>query len=177
MVVIATGAALALVYFFLISPQKDQNEQLGLRIRAEHEKLVAIKAAVKDADAIAARLTDISLQLNHAEEDIASGDVYAWTYDTIRRFKAPYHVDIPSIGQPSISDMDMLAGFPYRQVKVTISGTAFYHDLGKFVADFENTFPHMRLVNLSIEPASMTGANAERLSFRFDVITLIKPTT
>ena len=71
----------------------------------------------------------------------------------------------------------MLAGFPYKQVKVTISGTAYYHDLGKFVADFENNFPHMRMVNLSIEPASMTGANAERLSFRVDVIALVKPNT
>jgi len=177
MVVAATLAGLSLVYFLLIGPQKQQNSSLGLKIRAEKEKLTAIKNAIKDTDLISARLTDISLQLNRAEEDVATGDVYAWTYDTIRRFKAPYHVDIPSIGQPSISDMDMLAGFPYRQVKVSLSGTAYYHDLGKFVADFENSFPHMRLVNLSIEPANMTGSNSERLSFRLDIIALVKPNT
>ena len=177
MVIAATIGGLALVYFMLISPQKDQNANLGLKIRAEQEKLAAIKTAIKDTDLIAGRLTDITLQLNRAEEDVADGDVYAWTFDTIRRFKAPYRVDVPSIGQPILSDMDMLAGFPYRQVKVSISGTAFYHDLGKFVADFENTFPHMRLVNLSIEPANMTGSSSERLSFRMDVIALVKPNT
>ena len=177
MVIAATVGALALVFILLIKPQKEQNEKLGLTVRSEQEKLKTIETAIKEADAISARLTDISLQLNHAEEDVASGDVYAWTYDTIRRFKATYHLDIPSVGQPTVSDMDMLPGFPYRQVKVTISGTAFYHDLGKFVSDFENTFPHMRLLNLSIEPANMTGVNAERLSFRLDVVALIKPNT
>ena len=175
MVVAATVAALSLVFFFLIKPQKEQNEKLGLKIRTEQEKLKTIKTAIKDTDIIASRLTDISLQLTRAEDDVANGDVYAWTYDTIRRFKTTYHVDIPTIGQPTYSDMDMLAGFPYRQVKVPISGTAYFHDLGKFVSDFENSFPHMRMVNLLIEPANMTGANAERLSFRLDVIALIKP--
>jgi len=177
MVVAATLAALALVFILLIKPQKEENEQLGLKIRTEQEKLKAIETAIKETDAIASHLTDISLQLNHAEEDVAGGDVYAWTYDTIRRFKTTYHLDIPSIGQPAISDMDMLPGFPYRQVKVTISGTGYYHDLGKFVSDFENAFPHMRMVNLLIEPANMTGINAEKLAFRVDVITLIKPNT
>ena len=177
MVMLATIVALSLVFFFLIVPQKEQNAKLGAKIRAEEERFSAIKKSVTDADAIAARLTEISLQLNHAEEDVANGDVYAWTYDTIRRFKATYKVEISSPAQPSITDMDMLPNFPYRQVKVTISGTAFYHDLGKFIADFENTFPHMRMNNLSIEPANMLGANLERLSFRVDVIALVKPNT
>lgn len=177
MVVAATLGALALVFFLLIQPQKEQNEQLGLKVRTEQERLKTIETSIKEADAIAGHLTDISLQLNRAEDDVATGDAYAWTYDTIRRFKANYHLDIPSIGQPTYSDMDMLSGFPYRQVKVSISGTAFYHDLGKFVSEFENTFPHMRMVNLSVEPAGLTGVNAERLSFRLDIIALIKPNT
>jgi hypothetical protein len=175
MVIVATIAALALVFMMLIQPQKVENEKLGLQIRAQQDRLNSIESAMHDTAGIAAHLTDISSQLDLAENDIASGDVYAWTYDTIRRFKANYHVDIPSIGQPSISDMDMLPGFPYRQVRVTISGSAFYHDLGKFVSDFENSYPHMRMVNLTIEPANMTGTNAERLSFRVDVVALIKP--
>lgn len=177
MVLAATIIAVSLVFFLLIRPQKLQNEALGVKIRTQQDKLQTIKNAIKKTDEISSSLSEISLQLTRAEEDVASGNVYAWTYDTIRRFKTNYHVEIPNIGQPSLSDVDMLAGFPYRQVKVTLSGTGYYHDLGKFVADFENTFPHMRMVNLSIEPANMTGANAERLSFRVDVVTLVKPNT
>jgi Tfp pilus assembly protein PilO len=177
MVVAATIIAVSLVFFLMISPQKEKNEILGVKIRTEKDKLQTIKNALKKTEDIASSLTEISLQLNHAEDDVASGDVYAWTYDALRRFKAAYHVDIPNIAQPSVTDVDLLPGFPYRQVKVTLAGTAFYHDLGKFIADLENTFPHMRVVNLSIEPASMTGVNSERLSFRVDVIALVKPNT
>src|SRR5579871_6034623 len=107
MVIVATLAALFLVYYMLIGPQKDENKDLANKIRIEREKLTAIKDSIKGADHIAANLADISDQLTRAEEDVATGDVYAWTYDTIRRFKAPYRVDIPSIGQPAVSDMDM----------------------------------------------------------------------
>lgn len=173
----STVVALGLVFFLLIQPQKEQNAKLGVKIATEQEKLQTIKTANLDRQLIQSRLEAVTEQLNNTETDVASGDIYAWTYDMIRRFKATYHVDIPNIGQPAISDMDMLPNFPYRQVKVTISGTAFYHDLGKFVSDFENNFPHMRMANISIEPASMTGASADRLSFRLDIVALVKPNT
>jgi hypothetical protein len=105
------------------------------------------------------------------EGDIASGDIYAWTYDLISRFKKSYKVEIPSIGQPTMSDVDLLPLFPYKQLRVTITGTAYYHDFGKFIADFENTFPHIRVVNLVLDPA---GTDSEKLAFRMDVIALVK---
>ena len=177
MVVAATVAALFMVFYFLIDPQKEQNEKLGEKIHSERDRLQSIRNAIKDTDRIASDLTTVTFQLNRAEEDIASGDVYAWTYDAIRRFKAGYKVEIPTIGAPSVGDMDLFSGFPYRQVKVTLSGVGFYHDIGKFVADFENNFPHMRMVNLYLEPANQVGPNSEKLSFRVDVVALVKPNT
>ena len=71
--------------------------------------------------------------------------------------------------------MDLLPHFPYKQLKVTVNGTAYYHDLGKFIADFENTYPHARVVNLTIDPAGGTGDDSEKLAFRMDIIALINP--
>ena len=71
--------------------------------------------------------------------------------------------------------MDLLPSFPYKQIQFTINGTAYYHDLGKFIADFENNFPHARMVNLVIEPASGADSSNEKLSFRMDIIALVKP--
>ena len=62
-----------------------------------------------------------------------------------------------------------------EQIKVNINGTAYYHDLGKFIADFENNFPHIRIVNLTIEPASAGEPGNEKLSFRMDIVALVKP--
>ncbi len=175
MVIIATILTVVVIYSCLISPQKEKNSKLGARIREQQDRLQTIKKAIKETDTITTDLADLTLQLNRAEQDVASGDVNAWTYDTIRRFKANYHVDIPSIAQPTITDVDVLAGFPYRQAKLSLNGSAFYHDLGKFVSDFENNFPHMRMINLIIEPSQ--GGGTEKLSFRMEVITLVKPNT
>ena len=179
MVVLATVVTLSLIYFLLIQSQKDQNEKLAHETSDRYAELDKIKKSIRQTELTDTQLADISAQLQHAEGDVGNGDVFAWTYDTIRRFKGNYHVDIPNIGQPAISDVDLISGFPYKQVRVSLSGTAYYHDLGKFVTDFENTFPHMRMVNLSIEPAAASGPGEtnEKLSFRVDVVALVKPNT
>jgi hypothetical protein len=106
---------------------------------------------------------------------MASGDLYSWTYDTIRRFKQPYKVEIPEIGHPTIGEMDLLPSFPYKQIRLALNGTGYYHDVGKFISDFENNFPHSRVVNLIVEPAFGSDPSNEKLSFRMDVIALVKP--
>ena len=178
LVIFVTVALISMVYLFLISPQNDKIHKLGAETSGKRAELQRIKDTIKQKDATGNALDEISRQLNHAEEDVATGDISAWTYDTLRRFKSSYHVDIPGIGQGVLSDVDLLAGFPYRQVKLSLNGTAYYHDLGKFVSDFENNFPHMRLLNLSIEPANNAAGEAtERLNFHMDVVTLVKPNT
>ena len=173
-VVAATAVTLFRVFYFLIDPQKEQNRKLGEKIRTENDKLKSIKTSIRESERISNDLANVAFQLDRAEADVASGDVYAWTYETIRHFKSTYHVDIPSLSSPEIKDSELLASFPYRQVKVTLSGTGFYHDIGKFLADFENNYPHMRVCNLTIEPANTPGT-PERLNFRVDVVALIKP--
>ena len=172
-VILVTAALISAVYFLLILPQNEENARLARNTGTEQVELDKIKASIKQRDAMESSLREISDQLIRAEEDVATGDVYVWTYDTLRRFKST--VEIPSITQPILSDMDLIPGFPYKQLKVTLVGTAYYHDLGKFVADFENNFPHMRLVNLSIEPASSASGSTEKLNFRLDVVALIRP--
>jgi Tfp pilus assembly protein PilO len=175
LVALVTLMVISGLIFGLIRPQYRSLAGIAASRRAAETKFQQVKKTVTNASAVHARLIDTSNALNNAESDIASGDVYSWTYELLRRFKASYQVDIPDIGQPSISDMNLLPNFPYRQSTVTISGTAYYHDLGKFIADFENKFPHIRLVNLVMEPVSgNSDSGNEKLSFRMDLITLVK---
>jgi hypothetical protein len=109
---------------------------------------------------------------------MATGDLYAWTINTLRQFKLSYKVEIPQFSQiDGPKDMNMLAGFPYKQANMTISGTALYHDFGKFVSDFENQYPYMRVLNLSLEPISaIVGADHEKLAFKMEIAALVKST-
>jgi len=170
MVIAGTVLALLLIYFGLIRPQDKSLFKLAVTKRNADMQLRQIKDTIKQSEDSTTELADASYSLLHAEDDVASGDVYAWTYDTIRRFKQQYKVDMPSIGQPIMSDVDILPSFPYKQLRLSVSGTAYYHDFGKFIADFENTFPHIRVVNLVLDPSS----DSERLNFRMDIVALVK---
>jgi len=175
LVIMVTLAVIGMVYYFLIAPQQQENSKLATDILNNTAKLEQIKKTVQQAAANAQTAPDIADQLNLAETDIASGDMFAWTYDTIRRFKAGYKIEVPNIGQPVQGDVDLIAGFPYKQIKFTLSGTGYYHDLGKFVSDLENKFPHIRVLNLSLEPVG--ELNSEKISFRMEIAALVKAST
>jgi len=174
-VIAATLGLICLVYFMLISPQNDKNREQAVKIGQETTKLQQYETAIKQKEATKNALEDLNQQLSHSEADIASGDLYAWTVDTIRGFKTGYRVDIPTIGQPSQSDCDLIGDFPYKQIRFSLSGTAYYHDLGKFISDFENKFTHCRVLNLSLDPVSDSPTGSERLNFRVDIVALVKP--
>ena len=171
-VVVVTMGLICAVYFLLINPQIDAKNALIVQVGKENAKLKQYRDAGKQIDSSTSDLVDAAQQLEHAEEDVASGDLYAWTYDIIRRFKAGYRkVEIGTIGQPVQGDCELIGNFPYKQIRFSVDGTAFYHDLGKFVSDFENKFPHCRVVNLSVDPSTA----GEKLNFKMDIVALVKP--
>lgn len=172
LVVFCTAAVLVLMWFNLIRPRYRALSQISAVQKTEMNKLADIQNGIKQANAIAAQLDQQMQALTNAESDMASGDLYSWTFNTLRQFKASYPVDIPDIGHPVVTPVDLLPDFPFKQVKFTVTGTAYYHDLGKFVADLENKFPHMRIVNLQLQPSD-TG-NGEKLLFKMDMIELVK---
>jgi Tfp pilus assembly protein PilO len=159
---------------------KSQTEGLAnLRAKrdASRQKLQQVKQAIDSADQIEAALVEGKKQLSKIEQTMATGDLYSWAINTIREFKTAHKVEIPQFSQiDAPKDMTMLASFPYKQATLTIGGTAQFHDFGKFISDFENQFPYIRVLNLSLEPASsIVGAEKERLAFRMEIAALIKP--
>jgi Tfp pilus assembly protein PilO len=173
-VIASTLAVLGLIYFGLIQRQYASLTQIANAQNAADTRLRAIKNTITNAAAIEIQLAESVAALEQTEKDMASGDLYSWTYETIRHFKQPYRVEIPEVGQPTIGNMDLLPSFPYKQIRFAVNGTGYYHDLGKFIAAFENTFSHARLVNLTVEPAGGTEGN-EKLTFRMEIIALVKP--
>jgi hypothetical protein len=132
--------------------------------------------AVKNAVRIESDLAEAKQTLTQLESDVGpSGDLYSWVIGTVRTFKAPYKVEIPQFSQIGpITEMTMLPGFPYKQASMTVAGKAHYHELGRFLADFENRFPHIRILNLGLD-VDATPQESEMLAFRMDVVTLVKP--
>ena len=179
LVALVTMVATAGLGYGLVKPEYHRRDTLAQAKRSAEQRLEQMKQTIEHADQIEASLCDTKKRLDKIEEGMASGDLYSWAINTIRQFKLSYRVDIPQFSQiDGPRDMSMLAGFPYKQASLTIGGTATYNDFGKFVSDFENQFPYIRVLNLTLEPVSgLVSSDKEKLSFKMQIAALIKPGT
>jgi len=177
---ILTSAAilvlLAGIYFVLIQYQQGSLKSYASKKAEMEKKLSEIRDNIKNSQQIEAELLVVSNKLALQEEDMPSGDLYASMVSTIRKFKLDHKVEIPQFNSPSApGDVTLLPKFPYKQVMMTIIGTGYYHDLGKFVADFENEFPSSRILNLDVSPASAQSPDErEKLAFKLEIVSLVK---
>jgi len=177
-VALLTVVALGALGFGLIQWQRGSLRSVADKREVAEKKLARVKDGINHADRIEAEFNAENKELAEQEEAMASGgDLYSWMVNLLRRFKLSYPgIDIPQISQPTaLTDVNLLPRFPYKQVTLKVSGTAYYHDFGRFIADFENEFPHIRVVNLLLEPATIMGSTEkEKLAFTMDIITLVK---
>jgi hypothetical protein len=173
LVVLSTGILLAGLWFGLMNFQKQSLKNLDQRKALAQKKLKEVDQTIRNADKIETDLENSGKALTKLEEHMAdSRDLFSWIVKEVREFNT-YKIVIPSFSQPVEADMNLLPGFPYRQVTLTIGGTAYFHDFGKFVAEFENHFPHARLMNLDLFPAPQN--DPEKLQFKMDIVLLVKP--
>src|SRR3989442_1940594 len=98
--------------------------------------------------------------------------------------RARHDVKIIEVTRPVKGEIGLLPQFPYQATVFTARGAGHYHDFGKFLADFENSFPYFRVQNISLSPgldsvagtdASTAATGEENLSFRMEIVALIKP--
>ena len=176
-VAVLTVIALGALGFGLIKWQYGTLRVIAGKTEVAEKRLEQVKDAIRRADQIEIEFNAKNKTLAEQEEAMASGDIYSWAVNALRRFKLSYRVEIPQIGQPTPpGDVNLLPKFPYKQVTLRVGGTAYYHDFGNFIADFENQFPQIRVANLSLESAPSVGpGEKEKLAFSLDIIALVKP--
>ena len=176
---VGTLVAVLAIYYLLVRSQQSTATELAKKIGEQ-------KAKVSNAERLVAATEDLKKHLNleakkvtGIEDTMASGDMYAWVIQTVGRFGAERNVDIPQFSREVATEVGVFPKFPYKAVMFNLRGTAYYHDLGKFLADFENKFPYARIQNLEMEPAGGSAATStpdpEKLAFRLELVTLINP--
>jgi hypothetical protein len=176
LVVVGTLLAVGALYCLVISHQSESLVRLKnkkLEVQASQRRVVE---TIRRADAIEAELASAQKALAEAEADIASGDLYSWAVNTLRQFKAAYNVNIPQFSSlGAVTEVNLLPNVPYKQASLALVGTAHFHDFGRFLADLENKFPHIRVVNLSLDlNPSPAPEDQETIAFKLDVIALVK---
>jgi Tfp pilus assembly protein PilO len=165
------------LYYGLIGMQRSTLVKIAARQEEQQGKLGNAQRLTSTAPKLRASLDEATTKLKAIEATMPSGDMYSWIILTINSFKEKYQVEIPQFSREIPTEVGMYAKFPYRAAVFTLRGTAYYHEFGRFVSDFENTFPYMRVQNIELEPASTSNASLqedqEKLAFKMDVVTLV----
>jgi hypothetical protein len=176
LVVIGTLAVLSGLGFGLIKAQREALVQAEARQVTARAKLKEMEETVKRAGLVESVQTQVAQMLSEKEAVMAADDLYSWMYNAVRRFQKGYKVEIPQLSPISTPvAVNLLADVPYKQATMQIGGTAHYHELAQFITDFENTFPLMRVVNLTIEFTPVTTpTEREKLAFKMDLVTLVR---
>jgi len=177
-VAVASIIAAVAVWYLLVRSQQSSAESLAKKITDQKAKVSGAERLVATTKELKSNLSAASQKLTSIEETMASGDMYAWVIQTVGRFGAERKVEIPQFSREVTTDIGMFPKFPYKAAAFNVRGSAYYHDLGQFLADFENSFPYARIQNLEIEPGAVSAsgtAETEKLSFRLEIVTLINP--
>ena len=173
---IALGA-----YFGLVKMQKRKLETIAKKTIEQEEKVGGAARLVATHKGTEEDLQDNLEKLKVIEQQMASGDMYSWIIQTVNRFRADRKVEIPQFSREITTEVGVFPKFPYKAALFHIRGTAYFHELGRFVADFENAFPHIRIQNIDMEPASQSAAittpnsDPEKLAFKMEIVALINP--
>jgi hypothetical protein len=171
---IVTLGVLAGLYMGLIRFQQSNLAELRSQQKTTNDKLSQIGDAIRNNTRIESDLAAATNALGEKEADMIEDDAYLWMHDVLSKFKQPYeHLVIQQYTPRGATDMNLMPKFPYRQFTLGIMGTGYYHDIGKFIADFENRFPTSRVVNLQLSPDP--SSQDERLVYHMDIITLMGP--
>jgi Tfp pilus assembly protein PilO len=180
LIVMGTAVACAALWFLLINAQLGALRNVAKETEKSREQLARGQATLKTQAAVNQQFSDASIALKQRELIMASpNDMYSWLIQTVNGFRANYKVEIPQFGRELPSEVGCFAKFPYRAALFNVRGTAYYHDFGKFLADFENAFPYIRVQNIDLEPASSdaSGEAREKLGFKIELLTLVRPNT
>jgi hypothetical protein len=176
LVALGTVGVIAGLWFGLLSLQKSKLADISVKINGTQQEIQKVQKVVVEASQIQTALDEAESKLNGIESSMPAGDLYSWMMSTLRQFNSPsYRVDLPQIGVPSVGEVRMFPTFPYHQASVFVGGTAYFYEFGKFLADFENHFPYMRVQNLNLEPAASANPDElEKLAFRMEIVALVK---
>jgi Tfp pilus assembly protein PilO len=175
---IAVGAVaiMGALWYFVILAQQQQLLAIQRKTNEMNNTLRNGETLIREGIIISEQLSNRLDTLQKREADLAPGhDPNSWMISKINQFAgARKGVTIKSISSAEISDKGLLAHFPYQWATFRIKGVGFYREFGKFLADFENTFPYYRVQNMDISGAGV-GEEDEKLSYSFDVVTPLVP--
>ena len=172
-----TVALMAALWYLLVVPMQVALRKTEAAYSKHQDNLAKAQRTMRSATDIGETFSNKVELLQQRESGLAPArDTYAWIINTINPFiQSRKGVNIVSFSEPVISDEGLLPRFSYKWATCHVSAIGYYQDFGKFFADFENSFPYFRIQNVDVSVNTGPAAEAEKLSFNFDIVTPVVP--
>jgi len=180
LIAVALGAVavIACLWYLVVTAQKKELKAVNANCVKMTKTLKDASDKVRAADLVGAELAKSLDTLKQREAGFApEHEPFSWMMEKMRNFQLPVNelhryksVSIADIKPPEITDKGVIRGFPYKWAKFHITGEGYYHDFGKFIADFENAFPYFRIQDLDISVPGVRK-DLDMLSYSFDIVT------
>lgn len=175
LVCFATVGIMVTLWLVLIQSQQGKLKQMATETENLVDQIDSTKRLLGQEAQFQKTLEDLQTELTLRESGMASGDRFYWFVNMLNKFKTEYTLEIPQISPETVAPVGLFPKYPYEAAIFKISGAGTYFEFGRFLKDFENKYPYIRVQNLELKPVQ-TAKGPENVSFSMDVVTLIKPT-
>lgn len=192
---------LAVLYWFGVRGQEAEFARLANLIDEARGAAEKASIYVKSGNAVFANLQAARARLEQEEAGLApieSSYRRDWMLqeinNAIRASGVPLDLDSFTLLEPADVNAELLPKFPFSATRFRVKMTGYFGDFGKFLADFENHFPYIRVQDFLIKPAEAVSTGievateptstqttqarevqvSEKLSFEFVIVSLIK---
>ena len=197
-IIAASALAICATLWFLVI--RSQNENLRKRL----ESVEDVKTKIEKAQRLVRRRALIEEELAQLRQEFAQAEAEMipveqltgnkWLADKLRNFiKDRYDLSLLNLSNDALIGKQflLLPKLDYSGAAYNVELSGFFHEFGKFLADFENRFPYLRIQELRMwplaTPLAATGPAAdvpeelldsearEQLRISMKVIILFKP--
>lgn len=195
--VLLTAGVLGALYTFVLGGLKEKLNEASVQLISTKDKLAKAERMVGSASIIEADLLETQKQLARRQKDMApEGQYYYWFLKLLDQFRKEEGLEtnfILDITQPEFVAVGMYPVFPFEAASFGVRVSGSFHEIGRFLADFENRFPYLRIQDLQMAPEGelITGAfgapgdllpapvpsDNGKIVAEFKVVALIKPGT
>jgi hypothetical protein len=174
MVAFGTVALMAALWLLVVVSEKQELADIRQTTETMKEKITRADNFLRRADEIEDTLQARDAELSKREEMLGPArDTYSWMVTKVISPLVLAHkgVNVPVVSQPEFTDVTAIPKFCYKGVLFRVKANGYFHDFGKFLADFENSYPYFRIQNLDMIPSG----DGEKLNILFEAVALLQP--
>jgi hypothetical protein len=176
MVLVVAAMASGLIWFALVSTLQNALKAQQTQVDSTRAQLNLTLRGAELATRYEQEAAAGAKRLQSLESQMAYGDTFRWVINRTLDLEDKHGANIADRQRPRECEVEAPPAVPYKGVLYSLVGYGYFHSVGSFLADFENSSPFIRMKSLTIQATASglaAAREAEKLSFQMDFITLV----